>query len=102
MCAEQRGRTSLRSVSNGWGSGGPPTEIFPKLDSKCCNQSYSWALFVNKGGPGIHPWKFSKKNRLEMVQSELFWSLFVIFFFESGATPVYPEQLAAMYGSVVA
>ena len=39
------------------GSGGPPTEIFQKLDCKCCNQSYSCPLFVNKGGPGVHPWK---------------------------------------------
>ena len=53
---------------------------------------------MNKGGPGVHPWKL-KKKRWEMVQSELFWSLFVIFFqffLESGATPVYPEQLAGM------
>ena len=55
---------------------------------------------MNKGGRCV----------LEMVQSELFWSLFVIkkkkiisFFFlfnfllESGATPVYPEQLAGMH-----
>ena len=35
---------------------------------------------------GVHSCKFSKKNRLEMVQSELFWSLFVNFFWN-------PEQL---------
>ena len=23
--------------------------------------SYSWALFVNKGGPGVQPWKLKKK-----------------------------------------
>ena len=43
-----------------------------------------------------------KKTRLQMVRSELFWSLILliklacIFFSDSGATPVLPEQLAAM------
>ena len=53
---------------------------------------------MNNGGPVVHPQK-SKKNRLQMVQSELFWSfifLLIIFFWESGATPVFPEQLASM------
>ena len=49
---------------------------------------------MNKGGP---PLEIKKKKRLEMVQSELFWSLFVTFFFflESGATPVYPETVGS-------
>ena len=61
------------------------------------------------GGPRVHLQKFKKKTRLQMVQSELFWSficeivfcfLFFLyiyfFFFNSGATPVFLEQLAAM------
>ena len=46
-------------------------------------------------GSGGPPQK--KKTKLQMVQSELFWSfIHDFFFFESGATPVFPEQLAAL------
>ena len=112
------------------GSEGPPPEIFKNLDCKCCNQNYSGALFVNKGGLRVHPRKLKKndckcnnqsysgasfvnkgglrvhprnfqKTRLQMLQSEIFWSFIcvfflVIFFFDSGATPFFPEQFAAM------
>ena len=46
-----------------------PPEIFTKIDCNWCNQSYSGALFVNK--------------------------FCYFFFFEYGATPVFPEHLAA-------
>ena len=82
MRVEQRGRAERSKVPNGRGG-------------------------VGSVGP---PPEFKKKNRLQMVQSELFWSFicelkkyiyifylnFFILFFKSGATPVFPEQLAAM------
>ena len=37
--------------------GDRPPEIFKKLDCKWCNQSYSGASFVNKGGPEGEPRK---------------------------------------------
>ena len=55
MHAEQRGR----------GSGGPAPEILNNLDCKWGNQSYSGALFVNKGGLGN-----LKKKLDQMVQSD--------------------------------
>ena len=37
-----------------------PRNLKKKLDCKCCNQSYSGALFVIKGGLRVNPRKFSK------------------------------------------
>ena len=50
-----------------------------KNDCKCNNQSYSGASFVNKGGLRVHPRKF-QKTRLQMLQSEIFWSFICVFF----------------------
>ena len=57
------------------GSGGPPPEIFPKLDCKWCNQSYYGASFVNK-------------------KKIFFFLLFFLFRIRSSSG--FPEQLAAM------
>ena len=54
---------------------------------------------MNKGGLRVHPRNF-QKTRLQMLQSEIFWSFICVFlicfFFDSGATPFFPEQFAAM------
>ena len=63
------GRSEARSPTEG---GPGPPDIFKKLDCKWCNQSYSGAVFVDK-----------KQN-------------LILNFLESGATPICPEQLAAM------
>ena len=57
------------------GDPGVHPQKLKKIDCKWCNQSYSWALFVNKK-----------------------YSIFLFnFFFKSRVTPVFPEQFAAMY-----
>ena len=54
---------------------------------------------MNKGGLRVHPKNF-QKTRLQMLQSEIFWSFicgfFFLFFFDSGATLFFPELFAAM------
>ena len=50
---------------------------------------------MNKWGLRVHPRNF-QKTRLQMLQSEIFWSFIFFFFFDSGATPFFPEQFAAM------
>ena len=52
---------------------------------------------MNKGGLRVHPRNF-QKTRLQMLQSEIFWSFICVFliFFDSEATPFFPEQFAAM------
>ena len=77
----------------------------------CARNSGEWpseAMTLTEGGVWKSTPEDFQKTRLQMVQSELFWSFiceffcFYIFFFflnfflESGATPVFPEQLAAM------
>ena len=64
MRAEQRGRTSLRSVPNGRGS-------------------------------GVHPKKKIGNGAIRVIL-ELICDFFKNVYLESGATPVYPEQLAGM------
>ena len=53
-------RVILEVICGKRGSAGPSPEIKKQLDCKCCNQSYSGGLFVNKGGLRVHPRKFSK------------------------------------------
>ena len=48
---------------NNGGLGDRPPEIFKKIDCKWCNQSYSGASFVNKGGLEVEPRKLKKKYR---------------------------------------
>ena len=56
-------------------------------------EGLSEAWSQRKEGPGVHPQKY-KQTRLQMVQSEFFWSFICeqFFFLESGATPVFRHK----------